>query len=143
MIGDEASKEILIEVPQGDVELLKNDASAPLAIRVVGARASTFDATDISLEPRATTQTPHEALSSRLDGPLAVRVNSDPLDPNKPATDELLEPCFKASVALSADQSRRVFAGQLATVEFRTTEQTFARRTATLVSRWLRRAVEQ
>jgi putative peptide zinc metalloprotease protein len=143
MIGDEDAKEVLVAVPQDDVELFNRRSEGTLTVRFAALGVRALQATEISIEPRATTQPPHEALSSRLDGPLAVRVNDDPLDRGNRAADELLDLCFKAAVPLSPEQSRALFAGQIATVEFRSANESLAKRAANLVWRWLDRAIAQ
>jgi hypothetical protein len=55
---------------------------------------------------------------------------------NDRTADELLDPCFKASAALSAEQSRRLRAGQRATIEFSSSAQSWGRRALAQVERW-------
>jgi multidrug efflux pump subunit AcrA (membrane-fusion protein) len=143
LIGDEEAKEVLVAIPQDDVELFHRGHDAGLTIRFDAIGVHATDATSMVIEPRATTQPPHEALSSRLGGPLAVRVNDNPLDRDGRATDELLDRCFKASVPLSAQQSRALRAGQLAAVEFTSPEESWAKRTSKLLWRQLDRAIAQ
>jgi hypothetical protein len=48
----------------------------------------------------------------------------------------LLDPCFKASIPLTHDQSRRLRAGQLATILLTSPEQSPLRRLQLLIERW-------
>jgi putative peptide zinc metalloprotease protein len=136
-IGDESAKEIVAAIAQDDVELFQTGDAAALCIRFSAAGVGSLVTPGLSIEPRATTQAPHEALSSRLDGPLAVVVTEEAA--NDKTADELLDPCFKASAALSADQSRRLRAGQRATVEFSSSAQSWGRRALAQVERWFDR----
>jgi putative peptide zinc metalloprotease protein len=136
-IGDEAAKEVLLAVDQEDVELFEARGDTALRVRVAAAGADTLLARDLSIEPRGTTRPPHEALSARLGGPLPVLARDHAAGPASPPADELLDACFKAALPLTADQSRRLRAGQLATIEVRTPEQSWGGRTAAQIERWL------
>jgi putative peptide zinc metalloprotease protein len=137
-IGDESAKEVMVAIAQDDVELFRSGEAAPLNIRFSAAGVSSFVTTGLSIEPRATTIPPHEALSSRLDGSLSVQVSDDVAD-DRPAADELLDPCFKASAVLTPEHSRRLRAGQRATVELQTSAQSLGRRLIAQVERWFDR----
>lgn len=134
-IGDESAKEVTVAIAQDDVELFQSRADASISIRFSTAGIGSMVTSGFSIEPRATTSAPHEALSSRLDGPLAVLVPEDSVN-DRAAADELLEPCFKASAVLTAEQSRRLRAGQRATVEFQTSQQNWGRRALAQVESW-------
>jgi hypothetical protein len=51
----------------------------------------------------------------------------------------LIAPVFQGKAILPADDARRLLAGQLATVSFRTTEETVATRIYHAVQRWIAR----
>jgi putative peptide zinc metalloprotease protein len=134
-IGDESAKEVMVAIAQDDVELFQAGETGPLRVHFAVGSAASLVATGISIEPRATSRAPHEALSSRLDGPLAVIVTDDAATDRTPA-DELLDPCFKASAVLTSEHSRRLRAGQRATVELRTSLQSWGRRSLAQIERW-------
>jgi multidrug efflux pump subunit AcrA (membrane-fusion protein) len=134
-IGDESAKEVMIAIAQDDVELFQTGDAGPLRVHFSAAGIGSLIATGLSIEPRATTSAPHEALSSRLDGPLAVLVPGDSAN-SQAAADELLEPCFKASAVFNAEQSRQLRAGQRATVEFQTSQQSRGSRALAQVKGW-------
>ena len=137
-IGDESAKEVMVAIAQDDVELFRSGEAVALRIRLSAAGVPSFMTAGLSIEPRAMTIPPHEALSSRLDGPLAVQVSDDVAD-DRPAADELLDPCFKASAVLTLEHSRRLRAGQRATVELQTSAQSLGRRLIAQVERWFDR----
>jgi putative peptide zinc metalloprotease protein len=134
-IGDESAKEIMVAIAQDDVEYFQSRDDASLSIRFAAAGIRSLVTSGLSIEPRATTSAPHEALSSRLDGPLSVLVPDDMAN-GRAEGDELLEPCFKASAVLTAEQSRQLRAGQRATVEFQTSQQNWGRRAIAHVEGW-------
>jgi putative peptide zinc metalloprotease protein len=134
-IGNESAKEVVAAIAQDDVELFQRRDAAGLCIRFSAIGTAPVYTASLSIEPRATTGAPHEALSSRLGGPLAVLIPDDSAS-SRPAADELLEPYFKAAAALDAHQSRRLHAGQRATVEFQTRAQSCGRRALAHVERW-------
>jgi putative peptide zinc metalloprotease protein len=135
-IGDESAKEVMLAIAQDDVELFQKPGDVALRVRMASPGTDVFEVLDLSIEPRGATQAPHEALSSRLGGPLPILVRDDRADPVHPPADELLDPCFKGTVMLSADQSRRLRAGQLATVEFESPAQSWAARALARIDRW-------
>ncbi len=138
-IGEEDKKEFVVAVSQEDVELFQNRDSNTLAVCFSSPGLPRIHASDLAIDPRATTHPPHEALSSRIGGPLAVTMRDDPAHPDRAPVDELLDPCFKASLPLSADQSRLLRAGVLATVEFRSSQRNGAWRAFLDVRHWFER----
>jgi hypothetical protein len=86
-------------------------------------------------------QPPHEALSSENKGPLPVQLVDDTSASEAAGTYQLLDPCFKASARLTAEQSARLRAGQMATIEFASSEQSWARRAQVIVDRWFDRQI--
>jgi putative peptide zinc metalloprotease protein len=134
-IGDESTKEVIVAIAQDDVELFQSLEGGSVCIRFSAAGIGSLVASGLSIEPRATTSAPHEALSSRLDGPLVVLVPDDSVN-DLAAADELLEPCFKGSAVLTAEQSRRLRAGQRAIVEFQSSQRNWGRRALAQVENW-------
>ncbi|MEX2141897.1 MAG: HlyD family efflux transporter periplasmic adaptor subunit [Pirellulales bacterium] len=135
-IGDERSKEVVVALQQDDVDLFLQHGDAPIEIRFSAIGAPAIESTVESIEPRARVDPPHEALSSQVGGPLAVRLVDDADTPKASGDYELLDPYFTASVRLSGSQSERLRAGQLATIKFTTWEQTSLRRLQLLLARW-------
>jgi putative peptide zinc metalloprotease protein len=136
LIGDERAKELVVALPQDDVELFQRHGAAPVEVRFASQGISPIQTAIETIEPRATSQPPHEALASNIGGPLTVRIVEEEDNRNAPRTHELLDPCFRASVRLTPQQSKPLRAGQLAWVEFKSDEQSWARRMHTLVERW-------
>ena len=140
VLGSEEAKELLVAVPQDDVELFENHLGAGN----VHARTASGDylaARLASINPRGSSELPHAALSATVGGPLAVK----PAAPTEEAAEkpehkcELISPIFQAKATLTADESRRLFAGQLATVSFRAEDETIALRLYRRVERWIGR----
>ena len=142
-IGEEDRKEFVVAVSQEDVELFKNRDFNAFAVCFSSPGLPRMQASDLAIDPRATTHPPHEALSSRIGGPLAVTMRDDPANPDEAPVDELLDPCFKASLPLSAEQSRLLRAGLLATVEFRTPQRNGAWRTFLDIRHWFERRMSE
>jgi putative peptide zinc metalloprotease protein len=140
VLGSEEAKELLVAVPQDDVELFENH----LVISKIHARTASGDyvaARLTSIDPRGSSELPHAALGATVGGPLAVK----PAERTEETVEkpehkcELISPVFQGKAALTADESRRLCAGQLATVSFRTGEETIAVRIFRHVERWIGR----
>ena len=76
-----------------------------------------------------------------MGGPLAVKpaARTEETAEKPEHKCELISPVFQGKAALTADESRRLCAGQLATVSFRTEEETIAMRIYRNVVRWVGR----
>jgi putative peptide zinc metalloprotease protein len=134
-IGDEQSKEVVVAIPQNDVDLFLEHSKSSVRIWFNSVGAPPIESNLDSIEQRATTVPPQVALSSQNGGPLAVKLTEENT-PSKPKTEVLLDPCFKASIPLTHDQSRRLRAGQLATILLTSPEQSPLRRLQLLIERW-------
>jgi putative peptide zinc metalloprotease protein len=118
VIGNEEQKELLAAVPQEDVDLYTAQLGRPVQVALAGA---TLTASRLSkLTPRATRAVPHPALSATAGGPLPVRPKpaADKASAEMQETYELLGPQFSAVVPLSTEQAATLYAGQLVTVRF-------------------------
>ncbi len=140
VIGREDVMELLVAVPQDDVELFGNH----LGVGKVYARMASGEcivAQLKSIDPRGSTELPHAALSATVGGPLAVKTAARTAEAAEKSEQkcELVSPVFQARAALTADESRRLCAGQLATVSFRTEQETIATRIYRSVERWIGR----
>jgi putative peptide zinc metalloprotease protein len=140
VLGSEEAKELLVAVPQDDVDLFADH----LGLGVVRARTASGDcvaARLTSIGPRGGSELPHAALSAAVGGPLPVKpaARTEGTTEKPGPKCELVAPVFQGKAALTADDSRRLHAGQLTTVSFRTKEETIAIRIYRNVQRWMGR----
>ncbi len=140
VLGSEEAKELLVAVPQDDVELFGNH----LGVGQVRARTASGDciaARLTSLDPRGSSELPHAALSAAAGGPLAVKpaARAEETAEKREGKCELISPVFQGKAVLTADESRRLRAGQLVTVTFRAEGETVAMRIYLDVERWIGR----
>ena len=143
VLGSEEAKELLVAVPQDDVALFGNH----LGFGDIHARTAAGDyvaARLTSLDPRGSSELPHAALSATVGGPLAVKptARSEESAEKPEHKCELISPVFQGKAALTADDSRRLCAGQLVAVSFRTEEETIAMRIYRGVKRWIGRILQ-
>ena len=108
-IADENDKEILISIPQADVAFLKKQLTKPVRVRVAGGYKTCQSAKLTEIQPKATSQLPHAALSSLVGGPLTVKAVSDESAGQQL---ELVEPRFTAKVSLPRSDSLSLYSGQ-------------------------------
>jgi hypothetical protein len=146
LVGNEDAKELLVGIGQDDAELFRGHLGRPIEVRP---QQRPFDAIEgrlMGVDPRAVVVPPHEALSARHGGPLAVEARpkaaaaSDSTQIGRPETRveyELLSPLFQGTVRISAAQSRGLAAGQLVVVRFRTGEESRARRAWRTIQHWM------
>ncbi len=143
VLGNEDAKELLIAVPQDDVELFGKHLKAG-NVYARTASGNYIAARLTSIDPRGSSELLHPALSATVGGPLPVK----PTAPTEEAADkpehkcELVSPVFQGRAALTAAESRSLCAGQLATVHFRSEEETIATRIYRGVERWVARIVQ-
>ena len=138
VVGDERTKELVLAVPQEDVELFAAQLSSPCRVYLAGSAAARYTGTLARVEPRAATQLPHAALAAAVGGPLAVRLLSRDARADR-ETYELINPCFSGAVALPATFAAELRAGQRATISFRTARESLAVRSWHLALRWVDR----
>src|SRR5438309_11095227 len=98
------AKELLVAVPQDDVELFGNH----LADGKVHARTASGDyvvARLTSIDPRGSSELPHAALSAIVGGPLAVKAAARAEEPAQKLDlkYELISPVFLGKAALTSD----------------------------------------
>jgi biotin carboxyl carrier protein len=106
-IGDETRKEFVISLPQQPLE----EVSAWLGKRVnfrIGSHRMAAGVLE-RIDPRATLELPHPALSAEVGGPLAV--SRAKVDDGSLQT-RLVEPRFRAVIALSSKECRDVYSGE-------------------------------
>ncbi len=105
-IGDERRKELVVSVGQEEIDALLPLVGKPAKVRVGGRtlRRGTLQ----GLEPRASAELPHPAMSSRVGGPLAVTEGGNSQQPRLLLT----EPRFRGVVSLAPGASRDLGAGE-------------------------------
>jgi putative peptide zinc metalloprotease protein len=143
VLGSEEAKELLVAVPQDDVELFENH----LSVGKVHARTASGDcvyARLTSIDPRGSSELLHAALSATVGGPLAVKpaARAEEAAEKLEHKCELISPVFQGKAALTADDGRWLCAGQLVTVSFRTEEETIAIRIYRGIQRWIGRILQ-
>ena len=140
VLGSEDAKELLVAVPQDDVDLFAKHLSvANVCARTASGHSLTARLT--SIDPRGSNELPHAALSAAVGGPLAVKpaARTEETSKKQDLRYELTSPVFQGKAALSADESRRLHAGQLTTLSFHTEEETVAMRIYRGLERWINR----
>jgi multidrug efflux pump subunit AcrA (membrane-fusion protein) len=142
VLGSEDAKELLVAVPQDDVDLF----AGHLSVGKVSARTASgtsLAARLTSIDPRGSNELPHAALSAAAGGPLAVKlaVRTEETADKQDRKYELTSPVFQGKAALTADESRRLHAGQLATLSFRTEDESVAMRIYRGLERWINRRI--
>ena len=151
MLGREEAKELLVAVPQDDVERFADhldQSNCRLRGATVSSRRTasgdTLVARLTSIDPRGSSELMHAALSAAAGGPLVVKpaVRSEETAENRENKCELISPVFQGKAALTADDSLRLSAGQLVTVSFRTQEEPIAMRIYRSLKRWIERIVQ-
>jgi putative peptide zinc metalloprotease protein len=141
VLGSEDQKEMIIAVPQDDVELFHGqlDCHGEISVRTSSGRV--FAARLTKVEPKASTELPHPAFATTTGGPLAVKPKSVPDDAGDKhrETIELLSPTFIARADLVQPPGVVVLAGQRATVKFTTATETTAERLWKAAEGWFAR----
>jgi putative peptide zinc metalloprotease protein len=136
VLGSEEAKELLIAVPQDDFELFDSHLRGDVRART--AAGDCLAARLTRIDPCGSSELPHAALGAAVGGPLAVKPAEETGE--KPEQKcELVSPVFVGKAALTAGDSRRLSAGQLATVSFRTAEEPIAVRIYRCLERWIGR----
>ena len=106
VIGEETAKEVILAIDQA--MLRRVESGQVLSVRTTGGAA--FAGRLCRLTPRATTNAPHPSLCTVNGGPLANLsvMENDANDESPP----LVEPVLDARLALDAETSRKLAAGQ-------------------------------
>jgi putative peptide zinc metalloprotease protein len=138
VLGDEAAKELLVAVPQADIELFRTQLGRGVQVRIADCRGERFAVPLTNLEPRATQEPPHAALLATAGGPLPAvpRPKTDSSTEGLPDT-QLLSPCFIGRIELAPMESTSLRCGQLAVIGFRSPHETIAARLLTSLNGWL------
>jgi putative peptide zinc metalloprotease protein len=140
VVGREDSKELLVAVPQEDVELFEHRAGRR-EIHVSTASGDRFPAHLSTVDPRGGNALPHPAFSAMVGGPLAVKAVARTAESTaKPdGTYELVSPVFVAKAELPENYGTPLHAGERLRVSFATEEQTLAGRYCRSVQAWAAR----
>lgn len=105
-IGDEQKKELVVSVGQEEINSLLPLIGEPAICRI-GSRAKRPGVLQ-RLDPRASLELPHPAMSSSIGGPLAVTEQGD----SQRTGPQLTEPRFRGIVSLSPAMSHDLGAGE-------------------------------
>ena len=144
LVGDESAKELIVAVGQDDLESFRAQLGAPVRIRWPGAAGENGPWELVRIDPQANLVAPHVALTSRAGGSLLVKVRlSQPsLETGEAAQhDELLRPCFKATVRVPSGDAAGFRAGQRATVGFSSPLETTGSRLWRQLHEWVRERI--
>lgn len=137
-ISNENSKEMIVSVSQHDF-----DSAMPRVDQQVHVRLGAlprFTARLARLEPRASTELTHEALSAIEGGPLEV-VEHRAQDSDDPQA-ELTEPRFKAVIEIPAEQTAAVFSGQRGVALLGNRNESLGLSVYRIVSEWIEKKKE-
>lgn len=136
VIGNEKNKEIIVAAAQDDISSYLMQRDKPVRIRITGDEGGSFTASLSKIDPRASKTPPHPALGANAGGALPVRNKPDTSN-SKKIESELLDPCFSATVLLTASQSQQLHSGQRATILFSSAGQSWAGRLVMNVRKWI------
>ena len=142
ILGGEEAKELIVAVPQNDVELFAAQLNGAGVVRVRTGSGVEYEARLVKVNPRGAVEPPHPALGANVGGPLAVKAQPGPRHAAEDGEGEgyqLLSPVFTVKASLASEQGRQVRSGQLATVGFRTSEETVATRWCRSLGQWVGR----
>ena len=109
-LGDEDHKELVLSVDQEDIESFQHSVARSARARVRG--LGRLSGVLYRVAPGASTRPPNEAFCATAGGPVPVSAEKRG-DVSVPV---FIRPRFEAAVRLTAQQSRRLHAGQRATV---------------------------
>ncbi len=137
------SKQLVIAVAQDDLDACGAPGAAAVDVRIRGESGGWQAAGELKVEPRASLQPPHEALSARVGGPLVVKQTSvaATASEDRKLSFELIRPVFTAVVPLSGELATNAHAGEWADVRFQAESQTVAARLFQRVTGWFREQV--
>ncbi len=136
-IGKESGKEIEVSIAQSDAASFMDlqGEAVDIYFRTPGLPAQVGLLS--SVDPRASRRLTHEALSAINGGPLTVIADDGSQLDEQAKAWQLLHPRFAGRVALSADQSALVRAGQVASVRLRTARGTIGQMIYRGVRSWI------
>jgi len=137
-IGDENRKELRVSIAQSDVTRFREWTNRPVRVRAKGRSCPLGSALLSRVNPRATSQVPHVALTGPLGGPLAVIPHSAAVASPESERLQLLDPRFTAIVTLSSDDARQLRVGELANVRILRSGETVGQHSWLLLQRFIR-----
>jgi putative peptide zinc metalloprotease protein len=142
LLGDENRKELRVSVDQDDSDSFFAQVGKPVWIR---AGENVFINTLSLIEPRASLEPLHPALTATKGGPLPVKLkpkeSPDKKDESGADSYELLTPQFTGEVTLPLDQSALLAAGQRAQISFTPQGQSMGDYLFSRFQRWCRNKV--
>jgi putative peptide zinc metalloprotease protein len=143
VIGNEEAKELVVAVPQDDVDPFTSHVGRSVGVRVWGGRDEVFNSVLSKVDPRAVVDCPHPGLSAEAGGPMPVKARTPAEnDADQTTRWQLLTPIFTGQVLLSPSQSAGLHSGQLSTVSFQSAMESRWRRLNRWASHWVERQIE-
>ncbi|MFZ1933570.1 MAG: HlyD family secretion protein, partial [Thermoguttaceae bacterium] len=136
VIGSEQRKEVIVAAAQDDISSFTAQLGRPVRVRILGDESHSFTAGLSKIDPRASLKPPHAALGADAGGSLPVKSKRESPD-SKKVESELLDPCFSATILLTAPQSLALHAGQRVAVLFSSDGQSWAGRLVANVRKWI------
>jgi putative peptide zinc metalloprotease protein len=136
VIGSEQRKEVIVAAAQDDISSFTAQLGRPVRVRILGDEGHSFTAGLSKIDPRASLKPPHAALGADAGGSLPVKSKRESPD-SKKVESELLDPCFSATILLTAPQSLTLHAGQRVAVLFSSDGQSWAGRLVANVRKWI------
>ena len=141
-IGNEDLKEVAVSISQSDIDQFNRQKGATPYVRIKGRPKPVPNAELKRVEPKASVELPSVALAAPFGGPLTVTVRNDAEASDSNDQFILFAPRFTATVALTADQSQRLHAGELAKVRVGSAGKTVGQHVYGKLERWLRRKID-
>jgi multidrug efflux pump subunit AcrA (membrane-fusion protein) len=138
-IGADEHKSIVVAVPQHEVEFFLRQVGTEARVRILGQGERIRGARLAKVDPRASDQIPHAALAAGNGGPLPVAQIADGIQDGQsgPLT-RLVEPHFRATIELPAEQARRLRAGQVAQVRLGSAGHSIGAHIRRWIEEWMR-----
>ena len=137
-IGSHDRKELQLSIDQNALDTFSQRTGQPVRVRLAGSRP--FASILSRLSPRASVVPPHTAFCAPRGGPLAVRVSAQATDDDGL---EFLAPRFTGFVTLTAENSARFHAGQLAVVSLYARNESIGEHVYYAAARWVRQRLQR
>jgi putative peptide zinc metalloprotease protein len=142
-ISDPLRREVKVVVSEDEIEHFRAQVDFPISVKVSG-RGGSFEGVLERVEPQASRQPPHLALTAAAGGPLPVQRARQQNKEKDGESYELVEPAFKAVVKLKGRLEESLYAGELARVRFWSRKgESLGKAFYSRVSRWTDHLVRQ
>lgn len=136
VIGDESKKELVVSISQDDAELFNAQTGKDVTVKLRGGVREKLSLSMGAVEPGASTNIEHVAITAAAGGCVAVRPKT--IASNDDQSWEFVEPRLAGSIKLSQEESERLRAGQLAMVKLPVARSTLGEGIYRATERWLR-----